>query len=92
MFLFPRRGCFPQERRKDNGKRSESHAGDMYSPGIPWHVLDVSTLAQPSQFLPHWLCALQQQDSLAGGWAQDRLSSAGGQVLPPELRKGHSLS
>lgn len=63
----------------------------MYSPGIPWHVLDVSTLAQPSQSLSHWLCALQPQDSPAGGWAQGRLRSAGGQVLPPELRKGHSM-
>lgn len=64
----------------------------MYAPGIPWQVLDVSTLAQPSQCLSHWLCALQQRDSPAGGWAQGRLRSAGGQVLPPELRKEHSLS
>lgn len=64
----------------------------MYSPGIPWHVLNVSTLAEPSQSLSQWLCALQQQDSPAGGWAQGRLRSAGGQVLPPDLRKEHSLS
>lgn len=64
----------------------------MYAPGIPWQVLDVSTLAQPSQCLSHWLCALQQRDSPAGGWAQGRLRSAGGQVLSPELRKEHSLS
>lgn len=64
----------------------------MYSPGIPWHVLNVSTLAEPSQSLSQWLCALQQQDSPAGGWAQGRLRSAGGQVLPPELREEHSLS
>lgn len=64
----------------------------MYAPGIPWQVLDVSTLAQPSQCLSHWLCALQQRDSPAGGWEQGRLRSTGGQVLPPELRKEHSLS